>query len=218
MKSMHAVMVSVVGREEVRWYTLDTLRASGINPEVFISPQTPANREKRLEEIRRNVSRALRAGYAAGTSYVLYCEDDIIAASVLAGALDIVMSHDLPAWTPYLPSNKTFRPNNLGYADAGCIFPVRSLSRWYGSQCLLLRRDVCKAILDLQGDWCADMGCRKVLLRMGLSLYSVYPNLVQHRPGPSSWLSSGKRHQSDIFYLDWLPGWEAWIHDNTTTI
>lgn len=189
-------MVSVVGREELRSQTLASLSECGINPEVFVSQATPPERKARLAEIRRNVRRALSAGLRSDASHVLYVEDDIVAHPRLREVLHKITDDNLAAFTPYLPGTKSFRPIDLRLGE---IFPVANLSQWYGAQCLLMRRDIAQAILALPEDWCADMGLRKILRRKKEKLWSVHPNLVQHREGKSSWLSSGKRHQSGTF-------------------
>lgn len=190
-----AVMASVVTRDSVRAQTLASLFAEGIAPEVFISPETEAYRKARIEEIRRNVHRAFSYGVQQHASYVLYLEDDIIAAPGLSMMIDGAIQQNVHAFTPYLPGTKSHRPDPVPQG----LFPIKQLSSWVGAQCLLMRADVVRMMLGGGPPQCADMWLRDILLRNRWALHSCHPNRVQHREGPSSWLGKGRRHSSGTF-------------------
>lgn len=136
------------------------------------------------------------------TQHVLFCEDDVLLDGRIPAMLPrlVAASHTT---TLYLPG-KRFYPASIWRQPRPAtplLFPIRSLKRWFGAQCLFLPASL---ITDLLSEQHAPVGfdilLRDSLIHHRLPLYSTYPNLVQHLSPPSVTSRRYKAHRS----LTWM--------------
>lgn len=187
------VLISVPARGSLREQTLAGLDRLGIVPQVFLGPDRGGGRHS-LAGIAENGRRALSSADRAAEYICLY-EDDLLFGSRFPQVLGESTAAGVPAFTPFLSGHKQFRPRHL---PSG-LFPIVNQRRWYGGQCLLMRRDVVAAMLD---DWdeymCPDMRLRHVCGEHGWRIWACRPSVVQHAGERSIW-RRGRRQLSGDF-------------------
>jgi hypothetical protein len=115
---------------------------------------------------------------ASGAS-CLFCEDDVLVSVGLA-------TFEFPdvVTTLYLPGTQFYprRFRQMLPPDVPVCFPIIGLSRWFGSQCVYLpQKSIAQLLAVSHAATGFDILLRTFLLSRGLPLYSVYPNLIQHR-------------------------------------
>lgn len=172
-------------------------RALGCEVLIFLTPddvpRSPA------QHGRSSLAALKQAGQLAGLRSLFFCEDDVRLDPTIARLPASFFGED--ATTLYLPGQR-FYPAHIKRAmrlppQVPVRFPIVNGAHWFGSQCLFLPRNV---IADLLQEKHAPVGfdliVRASLTRHKRTLYSVYPNLVQHLAPPSVTSTRYKPHRS----------------------
>lgn len=199
-------IISVPRRAAVCAATVAAWRAQGFEPRVLVTPSdwTPSP----LAQGR--MARTALASVAAET--VILCEDDVLLDPRLVLALPTVCACRQVV-TLYLPGRR-FTPTRCPTGQLS-LRPIRQQCDWFGSQCLVIPGAWRAKLAALpepatpraeQGGF--DIRVRDWLAATGRRLYTVVPNLVQHRTLPSVTSRRYQAHQSTSFGLPWRePAW-----------
>lgn len=192
-----AVMISVVGREDVRQRTINQLLP--LQPMVFVQDM-PLGKDNHCA----NVRAALKWGIATEMQHILFLEDDLDFAPTFVTALTVACQSSYPIVSFYAPGTRFYpaavrRQIERGDYQPG-LYPPINRSAWFGSQALLLRRDVAKLCIEQYQDMWLDLRLQK-LTDYPMAIY--VPNPVQHYGYhlKSTWSGNGKPHYSRSYQL-----------------
>lgn len=148
---------------------------------------------------------ALERGYARGTDYVLFLEDDLI--------FNPHLYPNLCAWGPLsggaVMLASLYNPNVVGtenrsriYENTSCADPAKV----YGSQAFLMSRRCVEVCIML---WWGNPGMQDIKIsRIAGRYWPIFyhtPSLVQHVGTESAWATDGRFHQA----MDFDPEWRA---------
>lgn len=181
---------TVRSRAEALAATVAEWRRFGVTPLVQLQPDDWPHTG---ESARRNGDALLARvlDECRDARYILYCEDDVL------------LSPELPYWIPackhlnapvtlvldgerHYPSPLRSRLRSHNPLPER-IFLVHKLHEWWGSQCVWLPREIAEQVRDWPSRfYCWDVHLQQFLLQHGVPLYSVFPNLAQHRDVVSS--------------------------------
>ncbi len=171
-----------------------------------ISPKIVEQKNQRRGGLahKENVLAALSM---AECEYLLFCEDDLQVSEHFPRCLEVAMKANKQAVTFYISANKAFYPAEIrGYLnglyprpDEG-LYKLCNRKSYFGSQCLLLRSDAIKHIVN---GWDDDEYFDNRLGRVIKDFWLYFPNPIQHAGGKlkSTWSTHGQPHQSITFDL-----------------
>lgn len=196
MDEVAVIIPTVRERAGICAETVAQWRVLGIDPRVSCmpddAPRSPAQQGR--------WGRACLA--SARGQHVLFCEDDVLLDSRIAALLPTLAAQPHTV-TLYLPGKRFYPPRiwRQPRPATPLLFPIANLKQWFGAQCLFLPAAHVPALLsEPHAPVGFDLIIRDYLFTHHLSLYSIYPNLVQHLSPPSVTSRRYKAHRS----LTWM--------------
>lgn len=182
MTTVTVTIPTVPERAALLAETVRQWRARGIDPLVTL--QTEAERNEARQG--GNARRALAAALEQAASHILYCEDDVLLAPEVGQRLYGLCALN-EAVTLYLASAQRHPARArrwLAGEDASwgeAAIPITGLPHWFGTQAVLLPREIAAGVAASETSRGADILIRDWLIAHNRPLLVALPNLVQHQ-------------------------------------
>jgi hypothetical protein len=198
-----ACMISCPQRDALRRETLRRLAATDwADAPVMVQVDNTGLPEARDRQT-QNTLDALQTGFATGSDYVLFLEDDL--------DFNRHIRHNLFRWRPVQDGELTlgsiYNPNLAPLAcDLKRQAYIVSPHHIFGSQAFVISRRTLRYLIDhwKDGEGMQDIRISRLAGKLKRPIYYHSPSLVQHVGRESVW--GGSFHQSPDFDPDWKVG------------
>jgi len=196
-------IITVESRREECARTVASWQTAGVEPRVFVQPADwPLNQRSHGRWYRRVLAMLI-----PGHRHVVVCEDDVdVAPRLRRWWPRVLLARGIV--TLYLPGRSHY-PAAAWRADLRRgpeVYPVIGQRTWYGSQCIVYTAEIAAELCTLpEPDGLDGAGfdtvLRTWLTETGRQLYTVFPNLAQHRAPRSVISARYQAHRSISFDL-----------------